>query len=134
MLYELTPSIEVTGGPWFTNSELDKEFVNELLTPITKPMISKSFPKLPTRGAPPGYTSYPTLNQVYLSLKGSNLTEVDLAEADIRSLPDVLAGKMLPRGKATLPLSQRENLVTLEGTVCGSWANTKTGQHQPRQV
>ncbi|PWW75639.1 RNA polymerase Rpc34 [Tuber magnatum] len=94
MLYELTPSIEVTGGPWFTDSELDKEFVNELLTAITKFMISKSFPKLSTRGAmgsfPPGHTGYPTLNQVYLWVKSSNLTEVDLAEADIRSLLDVL--------------------------------------------
>ena len=35
MLYELTPSIEVTGGPWFADSELDKEFINEVLAAIT---------------------------------------------------------------------------------------------------
>ena len=30
MLMELTPSVEVTGGPWFTDQELDVEFVEHL--------------------------------------------------------------------------------------------------------
>lgn len=96
-LYELTPSIEVSGGPWFTDSELDDEFINELLTAMMKFITSKSLPR-PTKtesGAtistfPPGFTGYPTLNQIYLWVKNSNLTEVDLAEADIKSLLDVL--------------------------------------------
>lgn len=95
MLYELTPSIDVTGGPWFTDAELDNEFINELLTAITKFITSKSFPRL-ARGAstvasfPPGYTGYPSQNEIYRWVKSSNLTEVDLAEADIRNLLDVL--------------------------------------------
>ena len=31
MLYNLQPSIDVTGGPWFTDSELDTEFIETLL-------------------------------------------------------------------------------------------------------
>jgi DNA-directed RNA polymerase III subunit RPC6 len=96
MLWELTPSIEVSGGPWFTDSELDHEFINELLTAMSKFITSKSLPRSKPGGGvaaasyPPGYTGYPTLNQIYLWVKNSNLTEVDLAEADIKSLLDVL--------------------------------------------
>lgn len=96
-LYELTPSIEVSGGPWFTDSELDDEFINELLTAMMKFITSKSLPRsqksevgVVQMSYPPGYTGYPTLNQIYLWVKNSNLTEVDLAEADIKSLLDVL--------------------------------------------
>ena len=98
MLYELTPSIEVSGGPWFTDSELDHEFINELLTAMSKFITSKSFSRVATGNKDsgttvsfaPNHTGYPTLNQIYLWVKNSNLTEVDLAEADIKSLLDVL--------------------------------------------
>jgi DNA-directed RNA polymerase III subunit RPC6 len=30
MLSELNPSAEITGGPWFTDLELDVEFIEEL--------------------------------------------------------------------------------------------------------
>jgi DNA-directed RNA polymerase III subunit RPC6 len=31
MLFHLTPSVEMTGGPWFTDHELDTEFIKQLL-------------------------------------------------------------------------------------------------------
>jgi DNA-directed RNA polymerase III subunit RPC6 len=31
MLANLTPSVEMTGGPWFTDNELDTEFIKLLL-------------------------------------------------------------------------------------------------------
>ena len=31
MLSELTPSIELTGGPWYSDNDLDKEFVESLI-------------------------------------------------------------------------------------------------------
>lgn len=30
MLSSLSPAVEMTGGPWFTDNELDTEFVNTL--------------------------------------------------------------------------------------------------------
>jgi hypothetical protein len=32
MLSGTTPSVDMTGGPWFTDNELDVEFVNSLKT------------------------------------------------------------------------------------------------------
>lgn len=91
MLYELTPSIEVSGGPWFTDSELDEEFIEQLTGAIYKFINSKSVPpKNRSASFPPEYTGYPTLNQIYLWVKNADVTEVELAEADIKSLLDVL--------------------------------------------
>lgn len=30
MLYHLEPSVDVTGGPWYTDNELDTEFIKLL--------------------------------------------------------------------------------------------------------
>ncbi|KAF3913833.1 hypothetical protein ABW21_db0201940 [Orbilia brochopaga] len=100
MLYDLTPTIEVTGGPWFTDAELDADFINALLTAVERFVASRSFPKqrpnasgTAAGGLIPfeaGYTGYPTLSDITQWVKNSNLTEVNLSEVDIRALLDVL--------------------------------------------
>ncbi|KAI9672349.1 MAG: 34-kDa subunit of RNA polymerase III (C) [Caeruleum heppii] len=50
MLAHLTPSEDVTGGPWFTDGELDTDFVEVLTKQIEKYIISKSFRKAPVVG------------------------------------------------------------------------------------
>ncbi len=30
MMMEMTPSLEITGGPWFTDQELDTEFIETI--------------------------------------------------------------------------------------------------------
>ncbi|GME95341.1 unnamed protein product [Ambrosiozyma monospora] len=49
MLYHLTPSIEVTGGPWFTDSELDTDFISTLLIVVWRFVAQKSYPSLKYR-------------------------------------------------------------------------------------
>lgn len=129
MLYELTPSIEVSGGPWFTDRELDHEFINELQTAMLKFITSKSLPRnaRAKEGAatsyPPAFTGYPSLNQIYLWVKNSNLTEVDLAEADIKSLLDVLVydGKIerVVGGTAYRALRKYESVNGFTESPCG---------------
>ncbi|KAK6496884.1 34-kDa subunit of RNA polymerase III (C) [Arthrobotrys musiformis] len=95
MLWDLTPTIEVTGGPWFTDAELDADFINALLVAIERFVTSRSFPKqrpgstsiIPFEA---GYTGYPTLSDITQWVKNSNLTEVELSEADIKALLEVL--------------------------------------------
>lgn len=95
MLYELQPSIDVTGGPWFTDAELDAEFIDSLLLALEKFIQSRTFPK-PAAGQPrsvpypASYTGYPSLSQITQWVKNTDLTEVDLGEQDIRALLDVL--------------------------------------------
>jgi DNA-directed RNA polymerase III subunit RPC6 len=42
MLYELEPSVEITGGAWYTGSEFDTEFVDALATQCFKYISSKA--------------------------------------------------------------------------------------------
>lgn len=95
MLYDLQPSIEVTGGPWFTDAELDAEFIDSLLRALELHIQSKSYPRQTSANPraisyPPSYTGYPTLSSITKWVKDSTVTEVDLGEADIRNLLDVL--------------------------------------------
>ncbi|KAK9472195.1 RNA polymerase Rpc34 [Dipodascopsis tothii] len=44
MLASIQPSAEVTGGPWFTDNQLDTEFISSLLTIIFRYIASESSP------------------------------------------------------------------------------------------
>jgi DNA-directed RNA polymerase III subunit RPC6 len=47
MLASLTPSDDITGGPWFTDSELDGEFISTLLNMLERFITAKSFHHAP---------------------------------------------------------------------------------------
>lgn len=90
MLRELQPSSEVTGGPWFTDSELDTEFVHHLLTISYKFIHSKSYPKPPAVLYEADHTAYPTASDVHSFLSHSQVTQVELDLSDVQDLLQVL--------------------------------------------
>lgn len=106
MLYHLTPSIDVTGGPWFTDSELDTDFIDSLLIVVWKFIAQKTYPKCFKKK---GYIhnglkqfSYsaemltgmgsllPTLSEVNEFIVASGITTIDLTLSDVKALCDVL--------------------------------------------
>ncbi|CCH42067.1 DNA-directed RNA polymerase III subunit [Wickerhamomyces ciferrii] len=98
MLYHLTPSIEVTGGPWFTDGELDSEFVDSLLTIVWRFVTNKTFPNIFNDDAnlkknqlyAANYKNYSTLEEILEFITRSQVTSEELIENDIRSLCQVL--------------------------------------------
>lgn len=100
MLYNLQPSIDVTGGPWFTDSELDTEFIDSLLTVVWRFIALKTFPAAfqdPTPNTnilqsvyPATHTGFATLESIMEFLTEHKITNIDLAINDIRSLCEVL--------------------------------------------
>ncbi|ODV87768.1 hypothetical protein CANARDRAFT_189290, partial [[Candida] arabinofermentans NRRL YB-2248] len=101
MLYHLSPSIEVTGGPWFTDSELDTDFIDSLLIVIWRFIASKSYPKCFNKnGLTNNLKQYsysidnnlnlPNLDDLSDFISKSGVTPVELSLSDIRSLCDVL--------------------------------------------
>ncbi|KAK9325330.1 RNA polymerase Rpc34 [Lipomyces orientalis] len=118
MLASLQPSIDVTGGPWFTDSELDTEFISSLLSIVFRYLMSESFPSeddkpiFPTTSKkknrnstknkrreeivygqlsyPANYNAYPSIAQIHEFVQTSGITTVDLAQSDIKALLDVL--------------------------------------------
>lgn len=100
MLYNLQPSIDVTGGPWFTDSELDTEFIDSLLTVVWRFIASKTFPTAfqnPTPNTnillsvfPANHTGFASLDAIMDFITQHKITNIDLALNDIRSLCEVL--------------------------------------------
>lgn len=93
MLFGLTPSIELSGGPWYTDNELDTGFINELSMAILNFVRSKSFPKNGQSRAlfPTSHTSQlPSAKSIHSYLRSSNLTETELEVEHVASLLDIL--------------------------------------------
>lgn len=100
MLYNLQPSIDVTGGPWFTDSELDTEFIDSLLTVVWRFIASKTFPlafQEPQANVnvflsvyPASHTEFASLDSVMDFIISNKITNIDLALNDVRSLCEVL--------------------------------------------
>lgn len=106
MLYHLTPSIDVTGGPWFTDSELDTDFIDSLLIVIWKFVAQKAYPKCFKKKGyiPNGLKQYsypaqvitgmgsvlPSLSDINDFIVSSGITTIELTLSDVKSLCDVL--------------------------------------------
>ncbi|CDZ97405.1 RNA polymerase III, subunit C34 [Phaffia rhodozyma] len=94
MLYNLTPSVELTGGPWFTDNELDTEFIKQLLQAVLSFIRQRSFPRV--KGYmnalfPPTHTSsYPTALQICTWIKKAGISSTELDVSHIRVLLEVL--------------------------------------------
>ncbi|KAI5956937.1 RPC34 [Candida jiufengensis] len=99
MLYHLQPSIDVTGGPWFTDSELDTEFIDTLLHVIWLYVVKQTFPKSGDtyQNLNPLQATFTNssfrgvdLDSILEYLNKSEVTSVELELKDVRSLCDVL--------------------------------------------
>lgn len=106
MLYHLQPSVEVTGGPWFTEGELDVEFINSLLTIVWRFVAQNSFPngfqqdKNTSKSTnkmsqqqqqyAPHVRSYSTAQDILDFISNAGVANVELSTANIRALCTVL--------------------------------------------
>ncbi|RXW25206.1 hypothetical protein EST38_g678 [Candolleomyces aberdarensis] len=95
MLEGLEPSIALTGGPWYTDNELDTEFIQHLMDACYKFIHDMSFPK--RREAPEGALypisnapGYPSAQSIRNSLRKARLTETDLSVEHVEALLNVL--------------------------------------------
>ncbi|RDX40834.1 hypothetical protein OH76DRAFT_1412662 [Lentinus brumalis] len=100
MLYHLQPSDEMTGGPWYTDNELDTEFIKLLCSACVRFIRDRSTPKqknadsssssnqplYPISAAP----QYPTAQQVQSFLSKSRITETELSVDNVETLLNVL--------------------------------------------
>ncbi|KIJ94152.1 hypothetical protein K443DRAFT_683996 [Laccaria amethystina LaAM-08-1] len=95
MLEGLEPSIALTGGPWYTDNELDTEFIQNLTEACYKFISDLSFPKR-KEGAPGALypisnaPQYPTAQHIRNSLRKARLTETDLTVEHVEMLLNVL--------------------------------------------
>lgn len=83
LLFEEIPDEEITGGIWFSNGEVDMEFVNQLSKLVF------SFVKSLTRVLLP-LDSNPTIHDINNFLVKSNVLSVEINETDLQKLLDVM--------------------------------------------
>ena len=98
MLAGLTPSLELSGGPWYTDNEMDTVFINQLCTFLHRFITSKTWPaaKGEVEGTsaplyPASHTpSLPSAATCQTWLKNNKVTSTPLKVEDVQSLLDVL--------------------------------------------
>ncbi|KAG8860590.1 34-kDa subunit of RNA polymerase III (C) [Tulasnella sp. 330] len=96
MAAHIEPSVELTGGPWYTDFELDSTFISFIRGACLNFVIAKSFPDPDdhTSSAPlfPATTSkrYPTLQEIAQFLRETKLTDVNLLPEHIDEIMNVL--------------------------------------------
>ena len=89
MLYNLEPSSEITGGPWFTDFELDSQFVEDLVDSVLKIINSKMNLNIKETIFPVDFT-YPTIKDIAFSLSSLRITNADLSHDNIRQIVERL--------------------------------------------
>ncbi|KAI6141419.1 RNA polymerase Rpc34 subunit-domain-containing protein [Pisolithus tinctorius] len=99
MLAHLEPSVELTGGPWYTDNELDAEFIKLLSSACLHYIRDRSFPKQNRKRVSPNQIrlyaigaapSYPSAQQIQLFLSKSKITETELGVEHVEMLLRVL--------------------------------------------
>lgn len=100
ILSSMEPSQEMSGGPWFTDAEIDTEFIDSLLNVIWRYVVSISFPNAFGQGRnvtraiqqsyPATYKGYPPVGKIHDFIVKSGITNVDLSLVDVRTLCEVL--------------------------------------------
>ncbi|KAI0768266.1 RNA polymerase Rpc34 subunit-domain-containing protein [Trametes elegans] len=98
MLAHLEPSVEMTGGPWYTDNELDTEFIKLLCSACLRFIRDRSAPKEKGGGSPSSNLlypisaspAYPTAQQILTFLSKSRITETQLSVEHVEMLLNVL--------------------------------------------
>ncbi|KAF8270585.1 RNA polymerase Rpc34 subunit-domain-containing protein [Lactarius quietus] len=100
MMAHLEPSVELTGGPWYTDNELDAEFIKLLCSACLRFVRERTLPKykngdgrsssvLPLYPVSAGI-SYPSAKEVLTFLTKSKITETQFTEEHVEMLLNVL--------------------------------------------
>lgn len=100
ILASLEPSVEMSGGPWFTDAEIDTEFIDSLLHVVWRYIAALSYPQQYSgddkklgntqRSYPANYRGHPPVAKIHEFIVNSGITNVELSLVDVRTLCEVL--------------------------------------------
>lgn len=90
MLYELEPASEISGGPWFTDFELDSEFIDGLATMSSK-LIRQSISSIDEICISPISAYSLSLDQILVMIVDSNICNTQLSIDNVKSIVERIA-------------------------------------------
>ena len=122
MLFDVEPSLEITGGPWFSENELDVEFIEGLAIACYKFIASRSTASNgnPESLLPVGYSGYATLEQIHTFITVSGITNVEIGISDLEFVVNTLVydGKI----EKVFPMHRSKGTVTQFKLIKGATA------------
>ncbi|KAJ1882558.1 Histidine biosynthesis bifunctional protein hisB [Coemansia sp. RSA 486] len=91
MLIDVTPSSDITGGPWYTDQEMDTDFIDQLANQCYQFIYMHSFPRHNQQSVYSAHhTGYPTSSQIKRYIVDNRITSVDLSTEHIEELLTML--------------------------------------------
>lgn len=95
MLYHLKPSVDLSGGPWYTDNELDTAFIRDISGVCLQFIQQQTWPGGPSQDDqklyPAAYARHlPTVYKVLDHLKALDVTQVVLTADNIQALLETL--------------------------------------------
>ncbi|PVU86580.1 hypothetical protein BB560_006657, partial [Smittium megazygosporum] len=91
MLRDISPSVDISGGPWFTDQELDVDFIDQLSRQTIRFIASKSLSQSNLKAVhQASFLGYPTAIQIKRFITENRISNIDLSIADINALLDML--------------------------------------------
>ncbi|KAL6122785.1 hypothetical protein NUSPORA_00043 [Nucleospora cyclopteri] len=84
ILYDVEPNVEVTGGIWFTNNDVDMEFIDKLMDIINRFIKDKQ--KTTDEQAIVKITDLATPEQIFYFLNNTKILEVKMTLDDCQTL------------------------------------------------
>ncbi len=90
MLAHMEPSVEITGGPWFSENELDVSFIDDLCNICHRYILSRSMPRDAQQLLSPHHRTYPDLRSIYSFVIESKIVRMELSMDNLQSIVDRL--------------------------------------------
>ncbi|KAJ1731107.1 34-kDa subunit of RNA polymerase III (C) [Coemansia biformis] len=91
MLSTVSPSADITGGPWFTDQEMDTDFIDQLAKQCHHLIYAYSYPRHnPAMVYPVSHMGYPTASQIKRFISDNRVSTVELTTENIEELLTML--------------------------------------------
>ncbi|KAJ2466221.1 34-kDa subunit of RNA polymerase III (C), partial [Coemansia sp. RSA 2320] len=91
MLIDISPSSDITGGPWYTDQEMDTDFINQLAHQCYTYIYAHSYPRHKQRSVySANHTGYPKSSQIKRFIVENRITNVSLSLENIEELLTML--------------------------------------------
>eukprot|EP00762_Andalucia_godoyi_P004065 ANDGO_06330.mRNA.1 DNA-directed RNA polymerase III subunit rpc6 len=114
MLFDLEPSRDLTGGPWYSEQDFDSAFVDDLLLHIYKYIQARK---------------HATASQIAEFIRASGITTVDLRDADVQALIQALVwdGRIVETFVNPSTFGASASSATASASASGSAAGSAAG-------
>ncbi|KAI8323842.1 RNA polymerase Rpc34 [Martensiomyces pterosporus] len=91
MLIDVNPSADITGGPWYTDQEMDTDFIDQLAKQCYQFIYAHSYPRHNQKGIySANHTGFPTSSQIRRFISENKITNVELSVENIEELLTML--------------------------------------------